>query len=139
MSLNDFPQNFLGSMVSPAKWVWPKTAYDKKGLVNVPLYDVPSQSKLDKPPKWTFTRDKCSNFLDGIQKRSWKLPGPGSYETVSCFSSSSKGQKNLLAGKAKRVTVIDEVARQSKPIPAPNFYKNIKNPAAHWDPEWKWK
>jgi len=23
MSLNDFPQNFLGSMVSPAKWVWP--------------------------------------------------------------------------------------------------------------------
>jgi len=52
-------------LVSPPK-ARPKTAYDKKGLVNVPLYGVPSESKLNKPPKWSFTKDKCSNFLDGV-------------------------------------------------------------------------
>lgn len=114
-------------MVSPKKHVRPKTAYDKKGCVNVPLYDVPSQSKLDRPPKWSFTKDKCTNFLTGVQKRSKLIPGPGSYETLSSFTSPSKGQKNLLSGKSKRVTVIDEIAKLSKPIPAPNHYKNISN------------
>ena len=61
----------------------PRTAYTKDGLVRVPPYNVPKNGLSPVEPKWTFNRDKASNFLTHVQAKEKKLPGPGTYEVKS--------------------------------------------------------
>lgn len=64
-----------------------------------------------------------------VQKDAKGKPGPGSYEIKSQFSTpKSRATKGLMASGGERRTVIDEISRRTKKIPAPNHYKEIKYP-----------
>jgi hypothetical protein len=55
----------MGPIAGP-KRARPKTAYDKRGLVTVPTYKLASKADLPSIPKWSFTKDKCQNFLIAV-------------------------------------------------------------------------
>ena len=108
----------------------PKTAYNRNGTVDVPLYGLSSKVKT-RNPAYHFGKDPCANFLTQVQKNSKRVPGPGAYEIKSQFGTpSKKGSNNKGAGLAKRESIIDEVARIAKKIPGPSHYKEIKYPGA---------
>ena len=107
----------------------PKSAFcASSGLVKVPRYHVPKSGSSKEHPRWSFPKDKSNNFLNHVQKRSKKLPGPGSYSMRSLWSTPVK---TLVSGgfgsSAKRITPIDEISKNMKWVPGPSNYRNIKH------------
>ena len=86
-------------------------------------YYVPKAGLPPKHPKITFPKDKVKCFLDHLQRRAKKLPGPPEY-----FKPLEWPQKNLslkFNKGSKRTTFTDEVIKIKKPIPS----------SAHYNPE----
>ncbi len=90
--------NSPGPKMSGRRRTRPRTAYDRKGLVAVPSYELTNKAALHRNPAWQFGRDKNSNFLMKVQKDSKGKPGPGSYEIKSQFSTpKSRASKGLMS------------------------------------------
>ena len=71
-------------------------------------------------PKYTIPKCKSKSFLDGVQKRAKNTPAPNSYKKELSW----KGKNALMKG-PKRITIIDKIRVEKKPIPGPSHYKNL--------------
>ncbi len=70
-------------------------------------------------PIYTVPKDKLSNFLEQIKRRSKLIPAPNHYKTyLSWETKNGQFHKN-----SKRLTFTDDCAKHSKQVPAPNLYK----------------
>jgi hypothetical protein len=83
--------------------------------------------KFGLPPKnpiYTVPKDRCKNFLEGVQKLGKALPGPPSYQKAPMWPDKNKSVKMKLT--SNRTTFTDEIIKITKELPAPNHYKPIK-------------
>ncbi len=55
----------MGKMVGPRR-ARPKTAYDKRGLVAVPSYELTNKFGIKREPAWKIPKDKSQNFLTQV-------------------------------------------------------------------------
>ncbi len=87
-------------------------------------YKTPKAGLPIKNPLISFTKDRCKNFLEGVQKRAKKTPGPPEYFKPLVWPSRNHSVKMKLD--SKRLTFTDEIIKITKEIPASNHYQPKK-------------
>lgn len=88
-------------------------------------YKTPKAGIPIKNPLISFTKDRCKNFLEHVQKRAKKTPGPPDYYKPFQWPPRNHSVKMKLD--SKRTTFTDEVAKITKEIPASNHYNPKKS------------
>ena len=87
-------------------------------------YKTPKAGIPIKNPLISFTKDRCKNFLEQVQKIGKKTPGAPDYYKPYQWPTRNHSVKMKLD--SKRITFTDEVIKVTKEIPASNHYQPKK-------------
>jgi len=87
-------------------------------------YRTPKAGLPVRNPIISFPKDKCQNFLEHVQRRAKKLPGPPQYHKPLAWPSRNHSLK--MGKQSQRTTFTDEVIKITKEIPGSNHYNTKK-------------